>query len=93
VQVTFDRADDHGADRLDTFADQQRTQQVGACLHGAGGDQDIGYIDLIGLELDTDDLHAGQESLIEDLLCGIASIDGFLDHCLNVLGFAFLQRF
>ena len=91
MQVALHRADADLAGGLDAGLRQKRLEQRNALVHGARRDQDLGHKDLVVLELFTDDVHAVQKALFEDLLRRNAFVDRLLDEALDDLRLAGLK--
>ena len=66
VDVALDRADDDLADRLGAGLGEERPQDRHAGLHRVGGEEDLGHEQDAVAEVDADDLHAGDERVVED---------------------------
>ena len=67
VDVALDRADDDLADRLGAGLGEQRAEDLHAGLHRVGREEDLGHEQDAVAEVDADDLHAGDERVVEDL--------------------------
>ena len=81
-----------GTGGLNAAGYQMRSEHRKAHIHRARGDQHLGHIDFIVLELFADDVHAGKKAFIENLRRLDALVNGSLNHFLDNLGFALLQE-
>ena len=68
-----------------------RTQDFGALVHGAGGDQNFGDEDLVVFELFADGVHTAQKALLQDLAGRNAFIQRLLHKFLYLGDTALLQ--
>ena len=93
VQIAAHRAHQQHADgsRGAILRTEQRLQHGHAGLHGARGDQHLGHIQNVVLEIFADHAHAGDEALVEHLLHGAAFRQGVLGHLLDFLGIALVK--
>ena len=92
MQVALDGADDSGALGLDAGRNQVGLQDGDAGVHGAGGNEDLRDENFIVFELFADDVHTGEQALVEDL-CGLdALVDRLLDQLLDLGGASLLQE-
>jgi hypothetical protein len=57
VEVALDRPEDRGVLGTDAGLDEDGFEDGGGLLHRPGGDQHLGDVDLVALELGADDLH------------------------------------
>src|SRR4051812_32051997 len=67
VDVALDGPDDDLADRLGTRLGEERAEDGHAGLHRVGGKEDLGDEQDAVAEVDADDLHPRDESVVEDL--------------------------
>ena len=67
VNVAFDGADDDLADRLGAGLGKQRAQDLHPALHGIGCEQHFRHEQDAVAEIDTDDPHAFDERIVQDL--------------------------
>ena len=65
VDVALDRADDDLADGLGARLGQERPQDGHAGLHGVGGQEHLRHEQDAVAEVDTHDLHAGHQRIVE----------------------------
>ena len=75
VDVAFDRADDHLADRLRAGLGQEWTQDAHARLHRIGGQQHLGHEQDPVAEVDADDAHALDECVVEHLVRAPSTVE------------------
>src|SRR3954452_5259440 len=75
MDVALDGPDDHLADRFRAGLREERAQDRHACLHRVGGEEDLGDEQDAVAEVDADDLHPGNESVVEDARRGPAAAE------------------
>lgn len=91
MEVTLDGADADLAGGLHTLGSQQGLEQFGAHAYGAGSDQHLGNKNFVVLEFFANDIHAVQQTLLQDRLGTDAFVNGLLDQSLDYLCFAGLK--
>ena len=74
--LTVPMTDD--ADGFDAGGGEDGFEVGHAGLHGACGDEDFGHEDHVVTELDADDCHAVEESVVEDVVGGVTLVRGTL---------------
>ena len=83
VEVAFDGAHDYGADGFDAGRGEDGFEVGHAGLHGAGGDEDFGDEDDVVAEFDADDGHAVEESVVEDVVGGVALVEALFGEAVD----------
>ena len=73
VDVALDGPDHDLADGLRAGLGEQRAEDLHAGLHRVRGEEDLGHEQDPVAEVDADDLHAGDERVVEDLRRGEAA--------------------
>ena len=90
VEVALDGAQDHRALFLHAGSDQQGTQHRDA-LFMRGRHQNLGDKDLVVLEFAADDVHAGQQAVLQNVLGGDPFVNGLLNKLFDLWRLAGLQ--
>ena len=88
VEVAFDGAHDDGADGLDAGSGEDGFDVGHAGFHGASGDEDFGDEDDVVAELYADDGHAVEESVVKDVVCGVAVVEALFGEAVDFEVFA-----
>ncbi len=93
VQIAAHRAHQQDAGRLRAavLRAQQRLENGHAGLHRARGDEHLGHVQHVVLEILADDAHAGDEPVVQDFLDGPPLGEGVLGHLLDFLGLALVE--
>ena len=78
VQIPLHGPDDHLAAGLAALGGQEGPQDGDAGLHGPGGDQHLGDVELVAGELRPHDVHGGDQPLVQDLLGIRPPVQGLL---------------
>ena len=84
MQVALDRADDDRADPRAARLGQERLEHLHAGLHRPRGDQHLGDVDHVVLEVLADDGHPGDQPVFQDFLERNARGQGLFGHPLHV---------
>ena len=84
VQVSLDRAHDHGTQGLNSRGGKDGVDVDHAGLHGPGGYQNFRHEYDVIPELDPHHRHAGNKAVVQDGLRGIALAKGLLSEPVNL---------
>jgi hypothetical protein len=91
MEIAFDRPDGDFPDRLDATLGELGLEDLHPAVHGAGGDEYLGYIDLVIFEFVADYIHSGQQSIVQDVARCDSLVKSLLDQRFDVVCLSLLQ--